>query len=75
MIRLWSILTPIECRSCLVSILSNLNQWVLVNIHEDILFQITNDGHIKAEIIYGGRRMLLNVIENKKLFVIRTYEY
>ena len=47
-----------------------------MNIHEDILFQITNDDHIKAEVIYGGGRMMsLDVIENKKLFVIRTYEY
>jgi hypothetical protein len=71
---LWSILTPIDIGSCSVSILSNFNQWIIINVRGDILFQITNDGQIKAEIIYGGRN-LLNVIENKKVLLIRTYGY
>ncbi len=75
MIRLWSILTPIECGSCSVSILSSCNEWIIVNIRGDILFQVTNDGHMKAEVIYGGRN-LLNAIEiNKTILIIRTFGY
>jgi hypothetical protein len=75
MIRLWSILTPIECGLCSVSILSSCNEWIIVNIRGDILFQVTNDGHMKAEVIYGGRN-LLNAIEiNKTILIIRTFGY
>ena len=74
MTRLWSIATPIECGSCTVSILFNCNQWIVVNIHGDILFQVTNDNHIKSEVIYGGRT-LLNAIENEKFLIIRTFGY
>jgi hypothetical protein len=46
-----------------------------VNIRGDILFQVTNDGHMKAEVIYGGRN-LLNAIEiNKTILIIRTFGY
>jgi hypothetical protein len=75
MIRLWSILTPIKCGLCSVTILSSCNEWIIVNVRGDILFQVTNDGHMKSEVIYGGRN-LLNAIEiNKKILVIRTYGY
>lgn len=74
MICLWSILTPIECGLCSVIVLLSSNEWIIVNSRGDILFQITNDGHMKEEIIYGGKN-LLNAIEiNKKILVIRTYE-
>jgi hypothetical protein len=75
MTRLWSILTPIQGGLCSVTILSSYNEWIIVNIRGDILFQITNDGHMKSEVIYGGKN-LLNAIEiNKKVLVIRTYGY
>lgn len=75
MIRLWSILTPIQGGLCWITVLLSSNEWIVVNIRGDILFQINNDGHMKAEVIYGGKE-LLNAIEiNKKVLAIRTYEF
>ena len=69
---LWSVPTSIHHGSCLVSILFSSNEWLIINHHGDILFHITSDGKIKADVIYGGR-MLLNAIEiNKKFLVFRT---
>ena len=71
--RLWSVRTPIATGLCSLSILSN--EWMIVNTRGDLLFQVTGDGRMKAEVIYGGR-FLLNAIDHRgEWLIVRTEGY
>ena len=68
--RLWSIRMPIKTGLCSLSILSN--EWLIVNTRGDLLFHVTAEGRVKAEVIYGGR-YLLNAIDHQgKWLIVRT---
>ena len=48
---------------------------MIVNTRGDILFQVTGEGRVKAEVIYGGR-YLLNAIDHQgKWLIVRTEGY